>query len=283
MTALVLSGIPCDQFFFEGFLPRKHGERVKRLRRLASIPGALLFYESPHRAEASLEAIAEVFPGRVVALCRELTKLHEEVLRDEAPVLLERLRERGELKGEMVIVVAALCRELTKLHEEVLRDEAPVLLERLRERGELKGEMVIVVAPPSEEDLERLQAVLPSGVDEGAAADPEELLRSDIAEGLAAGDSANALAKRLAQKYSRKKRDVYSCCVRISPRASPPAIRQTRWPSAWRRSTRARSATCTTWCSKRSKRHKGRVAVHAPNLLIWSIASKPKREGSRAS
>lgn len=170
VTALVLSGIPCDQFFFEGFLPRKHGERVKRLRRLASIPGALLFYESPYRAEASLEAIAEVFPGRVVALCRELTKLHEEVLRDEAPVLLERLRERGELKGEMVIVVA----------------------------------------PPSEEELERLQAVLSSGVDEGAAVDPEELLRSDIAEGLAAGDSANALAKRLAQKYSRKKRDVYN-------------------------------------------------------------------------
>ena len=74
--------------------------------------------------------------------------------------------------------------------------------------------MVIVVAPPSEEELERLQAVLSSGVDEGAAADPEELLRSDIAEGLAAGDSANALAKRLA------------------------------------RSTRARSATCTTWCSR---------------------------------
>ncbi|MFR2951254.1 MAG: hypothetical protein ACLTKG_08120 [Collinsella intestinalis] len=113
-----------------------------------------------------------------------------------------------------------------------MRDEAPVLLERLRERGELKGEMVIVVAPPSEEELERLQAVLSSGVDEVLPSIPR------------------------------------SCCVRISPRASPPAIRQTRWPSAWRRSTRARSATCTTWCSKRSKRYKGRVAVHAPNLLI---------------
>ena len=66
-------------------MPRKHGERVRRLQRLALVPGALIFYESPHRVEAALLAIAEVFPQRVVALCRELTKLHEEVLRAPAP------------------------------------------------------------------------------------------------------------------------------------------------------------------------------------------------------
>nr|WP_317440096.1 16S rRNA (cytidine(1402)-2'-O)-methyltransferase [uncultured Collinsella sp.] len=170
VTALVLSGIPSDQFFFEGFLPRKHGERVRRLQRLASIPGALIFYESPYRAEASLKAIAEVFPQRMVALCRELTKLHEEVLRAPAP----------------------------ELHEQVVA------------RGELKGEMVIVVAPPSEDELDRLEAALAAGVRADGAVDPDELLHSDIAEALAAGEPANALAKRLAQKYSRKKRDVYA-------------------------------------------------------------------------
>lgn len=175
VTALVLSGMPSDQFFFEGFLPRKHGERVRRLQRLAPIPGALIFYESPHRVEASLLAIAEVFPQRVVALCRELTKLHEEVLR--AP--------------------------------------APELLERVRERGELKGEMVIVVAPPSEDELDRLEVALAAGASIGAPVDPDELLRSDIAEGLSAGVSANALAKRLAQKYSRKKRDVYNLALEL--------------------------------------------------------------------
>ena len=175
VTALVLSGIPSDQFFFEGFLPRKHGERVRRLQRLALIPGALIFYESPHRVEASLKAIAEVFPQRTVALCRELTKLHEEVLRASAP----------------------------ELHERVL------------ERGELKGEMVIVVAPPSEDELDRLEAALATGASIGAPVDPDELLRSDIAEGLAAGDSANALAKRLSQKYSRKKRDVYNLALEL--------------------------------------------------------------------
>lgn len=175
VTALVLSGIPSDQFFFEGFLPRKHGERVRRLQRLAPIPGALIFYESPHRVEASLKAIAEVFPQRTVALCRELTKLHEEVLRAPAP----------------------------ELHERVL------------ERVELKGEMVIVVAPPSEDELDRLEAALATGASIGAPVDPDDLLRSDIAEGLAAGDSANALAKRLSQKYSRKKRDVYNLALEL--------------------------------------------------------------------
>ena len=175
VTALVLSGMPSDQFFFEGFLPRKHGERVRRLQRLAPVPGALIFYESPHRVEASLKAIAEVFPQRTVALCRELTKLHEEVLRAPAP----------------------------ELHERVL------------ERGELKGEMVIVVAPPSEDELDRLEAALAAGASIGAPVDPDELLRSDIAEGLSAGDSANALAKRLAQKYSRKKRDVYNLALEL--------------------------------------------------------------------
>lgn len=175
VTALVLSGMPSDQFFFEGFLPRKHGERVRRLQRLAPVPGALIFYESPHRVEASLKAIAEVFPQRTVALCRELTKLHEEVLRAPAP----------------------------ELHEQVL------------ERGELKGEMVIVVAPPSEDELDRLEAALAAGASIGTPVDPDELLRSDIAEGLSAGDSANALAKRLAQKYSRKKRDVYNLALEL--------------------------------------------------------------------
>ena len=175
VTALVLSGIPSDQFFFEGFLPRKHGERVRRLQRLAPIPGALIFYESPHRVEASLKAIAEVFPQRTVALCRELTKLHEEVLRAPAPELHERVLERGELKGEMVIVVAA----------------------------------------PTEAELERHEVALAAGTPAGVTADPDELLRSDIAEGLAAGDSANALAKRLSQKYSRKKRDVYNLALEL--------------------------------------------------------------------
>lgn len=169
VTALVASGIPCDHFYFEGFLPRKHGERVRRLSQLAAIPGALLFYESPHRVAASLEAVAEVFPARQVALCRELTKLHEEVLRAQAPQLAEQVRERGELKGEMVLVVA----------------------------------------PPSEDELGALASMTPGVAASAGAIDVDEALQRDIQDALAQGEPASAIAKRLSQRYSLKKRAVY--------------------------------------------------------------------------
>ena len=163
VTALVASGISCEHFFFEGFLPRKHGERVRRLSELACIPGALLFYESPHRAAASLQAIAKVFPKRRVALCRELTKLHEEVLRDKAPALLETVLARGEMRGEMVIVVA----------------------------------------PPDSDEMTGIAVQV-------AAPDQQELLAEDIACALEAEEPASAIAKRLSQKYSLRKREVYA-------------------------------------------------------------------------
>ena len=103
--ALVASGLGMDHFFFEGFLPRKAGERARRLAELAPIPGALVFYESPHRVVATLDSIAEAFPARRVALVRELTKLHEECVRDLSGELARRIRERGEVRGECVVVV----------------------------------------------------------------------------------------------------------------------------------------------------------------------------------
>lgn len=104
--ALVASGLAGDHFFFEGFLPRKTGAQKARLEELSRIPGALVIYESPKRVAATLANIAEVMPGRRAALVRELTKLHEEVVRDLAPVLAETIAARYEVKGECVIVVA---------------------------------------------------------------------------------------------------------------------------------------------------------------------------------
>lgn len=103
--ALVASGLGMDHFFFGGFLPRKAGERARRLAELAPVPGALVFYESPHRVAATLDSIAEAFPARRVALVRELTKLHEECVRDLSGELARRIRERGEVRGECVVVV----------------------------------------------------------------------------------------------------------------------------------------------------------------------------------
>ena len=105
--ALVASGLASEHFFFEGFLPRKAGAQRSRLEELAAVPGTIVVYESPRRAAETLARIAEVMPGRRVALVRELTKLHEEVVRGEAAELAALAAARGELRGECVIVIGA--------------------------------------------------------------------------------------------------------------------------------------------------------------------------------
>lgn len=109
-TAYVASGFTCPRFYFGGFFPRKEGERERTLQGLAALDAVLLFYESPRRAADALEAIARAFPHRRVALCRELTKAHEEVLVDVAPQVAREIRERteaGEMRGECVLVIDA--------------------------------------------------------------------------------------------------------------------------------------------------------------------------------
>ena len=105
VAALVVSGLPTDRVAFEGFLPRRAGDRRERLRALAGDPRTLVLFESPRRVAAILEEVVEALGDRRVALARELTKVHEEVLRGSASEVLEEIRRRGELKGEVVLVV----------------------------------------------------------------------------------------------------------------------------------------------------------------------------------
>jgi 16S rRNA (cytidine1402-2'-O)-methyltransferase len=127
LTALALSGLPVDRFCFEGFLPRKAGERARRLGELASEPRTMVFFEAPHRLAASLEAMAEAFgPDRRTAVCREMTKTYEEVKRGGAAELAEWAAEG--VRGEITVVVAgaeAVVRELgpAELAAEVAADE----------------------------------------------------------------------------------------------------------------------------------------------------------------
>ena len=104
-SALARSGLASTHFFFEGFLPRKAGAQKTRLAELARIPGTLVIYESPRRAADTCANIAEVMPARRVALVRELTKLHEEVVRGTAAEGAAELASRDEIRGECVIVV----------------------------------------------------------------------------------------------------------------------------------------------------------------------------------
>lgn len=105
--ALVASGLASEHFFFEGFLPRRRGAQLARLAELAAIPGTLVVYESPRRVAETLANVAEVMPGRRAALVRELTKLHEEIVRGRAPELAASIAAREEVRGECVIVIAA--------------------------------------------------------------------------------------------------------------------------------------------------------------------------------
>lgn len=105
--ALVASGLASEHFFFEGFLPRRRGAQLARLAELAAIPGTLVVYESPRRVAETLANVAEVFPARRVALVRELTKLHEEVVRGLAPELAASIAAREEVRGECAVVIAA--------------------------------------------------------------------------------------------------------------------------------------------------------------------------------
>ncbi|SEK23491.1 16S rRNA (cytidine1402-2'-O)-methyltransferase [Streptacidiphilus jiangxiensis] len=105
LTALALSGLPVDRFCFEGFLPRKGGERGARLRELVAEPRTMVFFESPHRIEDSLAAMAEAFgPEREAAVCRELTKTYEEVKRGGLGELAAWAADG--VRGEITVVVA---------------------------------------------------------------------------------------------------------------------------------------------------------------------------------
>jgi len=104
LTALAVSGLPVDRFCFEGFLPRKPGERGRRLAALAAEERTMVFFEAPHRTAATLAAMAEAWGGeRRAAVCRELTKTHEEVRRGP---LAELVAWAGDgVRGEVTLVV----------------------------------------------------------------------------------------------------------------------------------------------------------------------------------
>ncbi|MFM9628496.1 MULTISPECIES: 16S rRNA (cytidine(1402)-2'-O)-methyltransferase [Streptomyces] len=142
LTALALSGLPVDRFCFEGFLPRKAGERLSRLREVAEERRTLVYFEAPHRLDDTLAAMAEVFgTDRRAAVCRELTKTYEEVRRGPLGELAEWAAEgvRGEIT---VVVTGAPERAPGEL-------DAAELVRRVRvreEAGERRKEAIAAVA-----------------------------------------------------------------------------------------------------------------------------------------
>lgn len=141
VAALSVSGLPTDRFFFEGFLPSRAGARQRRLEELAAVRETLVFYESPLRLRASLEEMRNVLGEREAFLCREATKMHEEYRRGTLSSLIELLRARERVRGEVVVVVAG-----APAGPEADASDVPALFERLVAEGRSRREAVKEVA-----------------------------------------------------------------------------------------------------------------------------------------
>lgn len=104
VNAIIASGLPTDEFLFGGFLPARSGARRTRLESLVTIPATLIFYEAPHRLASALADAAEVLGNRRAVVARELTKLHEEIVRGSLDELAERYASEN-VRGEIVLVI----------------------------------------------------------------------------------------------------------------------------------------------------------------------------------
>jgi len=143
-TAYVASGVTNPRFYFGGFLPRKEAQIGSMLQGLASLDAALIFYESPNRLVRSLACIAQVFPLRYVAVCRELTKLHEEVVGGLAPEVAELFAAReaeGPIRGEIALVIDSASEEESAQVRTAAARSAQERAEELRAQGASKKDI----------------------------------------------------------------------------------------------------------------------------------------------
>ncbi|MFZ0479284.1 MAG: 16S rRNA (cytidine(1402)-2'-O)-methyltransferase [Terriglobales bacterium] len=155
LAALVASGLPTDAFRFSGFLPTKSGQRRKLLESVGESPRTQVFYEAPHRLLETLSDVCEVLgEDRHVVVAREVTKLHEEFLRGRAGEVLEQLKSRGEVKGEITLLIAkaegsepkaesprvTIAQRVREIMAEENADEKAALKKVAKERGIGKSE-----------------------------------------------------------------------------------------------------------------------------------------------
>jgi 16S rRNA (cytidine1402-2'-O)-methyltransferase len=142
-TALAVSGLPSDRFCFEGFLPRSGGARRARLRELAAEARTLVFFEAPHRVTATLNDLAAAFgPDRDAAVCRELTKTYEEIVRRPLGELAS-WAAQGEPRGEITLVVAGASPAATARPAD---DDLRAAVGHREAAGESRRDAIVAVA-----------------------------------------------------------------------------------------------------------------------------------------
>jgi len=155
LAAVTISGLPTDRFFFEGFLPAKQAARQKRIAALANIPATLVLFEGGSRLPSTLTDLAAAFGPRPAAICRELTKLHEEVRYENLDVLARLYTNGAETRGEFVVLIAPSG-------EEQRADDIDTLLRRALSRVSVKdavGEVAAATGRPRREIYQRALAL----------------------------------------------------------------------------------------------------------------------------
>ncbi|HEX3741905.1 MAG TPA: 16S rRNA (cytidine(1402)-2'-O)-methyltransferase [Terriglobales bacterium] len=141
VTALIASGLPAESFSFRGFLPPKSTARRRELEQVQNSTQTDIFYEAPHRILAAMEdVLAALGPRRQIVIARELTKIHEEFLRGTAAQVLEIVRSRGEIKGEIVLMIGPADEQENRAPTLSVRDRVQQLIreENLDEKAALK-------------------------------------------------------------------------------------------------------------------------------------------------
>jgi 16S rRNA (cytidine1402-2'-O)-methyltransferase len=141
VSAVVASGLPSESFSFRGFLPPKSAARRRELEQTRNSTQTEIFYEAPHRILAALEdALAVLGPRRRIVVARELTKLHEEFLRGTTAQILEIVKSRGEIKGEMALMIGPADEGENPAPTVSIRDRVEQLMreENLDEKAALK-------------------------------------------------------------------------------------------------------------------------------------------------
>lgn len=162
LAALAVGGLPTDRFFFEGFLPPKQAARQKRITALANVQATLVLFESGSRLASTLADLATAFGPRAAAICRELTKLHEEVKCENLDVLARAYAGHAETRGEFVVLVAPP----TEIPD---ADDIDALLKRALSRVSVKdavGEVAVATGRPRREIYQRALALNKDGEDD---------------------------------------------------------------------------------------------------------------------
>jgi 16S rRNA (cytidine1402-2'-O)-methyltransferase len=158
--ALAVAGLPTDRFFFEGFLPTKAAQRHARIAELARIPATLLLFETGPRLAAALAELANGLGPREAAVCRELTKLHEEVRRGDLAALAAHYETAGAPKGEIVLVIGP------PVEQTIESVDLDALLRNALDRLSLKeavAEIATVTGQPRREIYQRALALAKDG------------------------------------------------------------------------------------------------------------------------